>query len=233
MLPANYIIEVYKMLVDANVTIAYKCSSCGTFEFFNLTIFNLAYKKQYVLKCKCGESYVTLTRESARDYSIGIPCIGCGNEHKYILSRKEILNRNINIFNCPEKGIQQCFLGNDEAVRKKVDMLEKEMDELISMFGYDNYFSNTQVMFDALNKIHDIAEQGNLHCECGSDNVELIMLPDKIKLVCCKCSGNEIISAASNEDLKDILTKSQIMLSEGFSDGFTGPRRLVRKTGRK
>jgi hypothetical protein len=75
-----------------------------------------------------------------------------------------------------------CFIGADEEVRKRIDSLEKKFDELIDLFGYDKYFLNTQVMLDALNKIHDIAESGNLYCECGSNEVELLLYEDKINL---------------------------------------------------
>jgi hypothetical protein len=109
-------------------------------------------------------------------------------------------------------------MGRDEDVRKKIDSLERELDELINLFGYDNYFTNTQVMFDAMNKIHDIAEAGNLLCECGNKDIELLMLPDKIHLKCSKCTGSKIIKASSNSDLKDLLLKQQITLSKSTPD---------------
>lgn len=204
------------MLVDASMTIAYKCSSCGSFEFFNVSLFMLLYKKECRFTCRCNKSRAAIARDGSRDYKIMIPCIGCGNDHIFILGRREILYKAINIFYCPETGMEQCFIGKDKVVRKKIDNLEKELDELIDTFGYESYFANTRVMFDSLNKIHDIAEQGNLYCECGSNDIELILLSDKIHLKCRECSGNRIIYASSNEDLKEILTRKQILLSGGL-----------------
>jgi hypothetical protein len=131
-----------------------------------------------------------------------------------MLGKRDILLKDLNVLNCPETGMQLCFIGRDEPVRKKVDSLEEEYDELIDMYGYESYFKNTQVMFDSLNKIHDIAEKGNLSCECGSTGIELVLLSDRILLKCVKCSTSILFRAATNEDLKYILTRRHILLTD-------------------
>ncbi len=205
------------MLIDTNVTIAYKCYSCGTFDFFNTSLFKFLNEKENILTCRCNNSRITIVSDNARKFKLCAPCMGCGSEHTFVISKKDILSKCVNVMYCPETGMQQCFIGKDEDVRKKIDSLERELDEIINLLGYDSYFSNTQVMFDALNKIHDIAEIGNLFCECGSKEIELLMLSDKIQLKCSKCTGSKIINASSNNDLKDLLLKQQIILSKSSS----------------
>jgi hypothetical protein len=207
---------VGKMLIDTSVTIAYKCTSCGSFEFFNISLFTLLYKKDCSLPCRCKKSCVNIKQECEGSFLISIPCIGCGNDHTYLLSKKNILSGEPIIFNCPETDLQIFFIGRDEAVRKKVDSLEEEFDEMIDMYGYESYFDNTQVMFDTLNRIHDIALKGNLSCECGSVNIELVLLSGCVLLRCGKCGSSRRIPASKNKDLKDILTKSQITITEEF-----------------
>lgn len=201
------------MVIETGLTIAYKCSSCGAFEFFDLSVFSLMGGKECRLLCRCGKSGITVYRRNRSGCRIKIPCMACGNDHVYSFRLSRLLIKNISSFTCPEKGIQQCFIGNDEIVRMKIDLLEKEFDELIDMFGYENYFKNTQVMFDSLNRVHDIAEQGNLCCECGSSDIELVLLSDRICLRCGKCGGSKIIHAATNRDLKKILEKRFILLA--------------------
>ncbi len=202
------------MLIDTSVTIAYKCTSCGSFEFFNISLFTLLYKKACSLSCRCKKSRITIKQEGESSYLISIPCIGCGNGHIYLLTRRNILLGEPVVFNCPETGMQICFVGRDEAVRKKVDSLEEEFDELMDTYGYESYFQNTQVMFDTLNRIHDIALNKNLYCECGSTDIGLVLLSGCILLRCAKCGSNKKIPAARNKDLKEILTRSQIMIQE-------------------
>ncbi|MFZ5986668.1 MAG: hypothetical protein ACOYWZ_06015 [Bacillota bacterium] len=218
------------MIIDTSTTIAYKCSSCGTFQFINVSLFEMSYKKETCFNCRCNGSSLVLTKESPTSYRIAIPCIGCGTDHIYLLSRKELTTQEISVFNCPKTGIEQCFIGSDWDVRKRIDNLEKEFDELINMFGYDNYFNNTQVMFDSLNIIHDIAEKGNLFCECGNNDIELLLLSDKIYLRCKKCPGSKVIYASSNEHLKDNLLRKQILLlDEGQFIDIKGSEPLIRK----
>lgn len=202
------------MLIDTSATIAYKCTSCGSFEFFNISLFILLYKKKCNLSCRCKKSSITVKQEGENNFLISIPCIGCGNEHTYLLTKRSFLLGDPVVFNCPETGMQICFIGRDEAVRKKVDSLEEELDELMDAYGYESYFKNTQVMFDILNRIHDIALNDNLYCECGSSDIELVLLSDCILLRCVKCGCDKTIAAANNKDLKSILSKNQILLSE-------------------
>lgn len=202
------------MIVETGITIAYKCSSCGTYEFFNASLFKLIQKKECFLTCRCKGSGIAISEKAYLKFSIKIHCIACGGSHSFDVEAKELINRGINVFYCPKTGIQLCFVGNDNQVRQKIDSLEKELDEMIDTFGYESYFKNTRVMFDSLNHIHDIAERGNLACECGSNDIELVLLSDKIQLKCKKCPGSIIVHAASNEDLKDILGIQQIYLSK-------------------
>lgn len=200
------------MLVDTSFTVAYKCPFCGAYAFFEINLFNLIYKKQNTLNCGCGKSNIILGKESKGVYRIKLPCGSCGGKHGYTVDNKKLLGEAINIFCCPEKGIQQCFIGKDEHVREKIDHVEKELDELINRLGFDSYFENTQVMFDSLNKVHDIAEQGNLRCECGGGDIGMDLFSDRIRLKCNHCFAGRDILAASNEDLKNTLKQKCILL---------------------
>lgn len=206
------------MLIDTDITIAYKCSACGSFKFSSLSIFKLPFSMDRSLHCSCGKSTATISVNNLREYKIKIPCIGCGEDHVFTLNVKEFLYKDINVFSCPRTAIQQCFVGREAVVRKWIDNLEKELDKIIDEFGYDNYFKNTQVMFDTLNRVHDIAEEGNLICECGNKDIQLVMFSDRILLKCKRCPGSRIIYAASNGDLKDVLMKQQILLSSELCD---------------
>lgn len=202
------------MLIDASVTIAYKCTFCGSFKFLNISLFTFLYKKICSLSCHCKKSWIVIKQEGENNYLFNIPCIGCGREHTYLLKRKNILSGRTETINCPDTGMQICFIGRDEVVRKKIDNLEKEFDKLMDTYGYESYFRNTQVMFDTLNRLHDIAMSGNLYCECGNSDIELALLSDSVLLTCCKCGGMKRIPAVKNKDLKEILTKSRIMITE-------------------
>lgn len=200
------------MLIDTDITIAYKCFSCGTFDFININLFKLSLRENIVSDCKCGKAKLKLQVLGKAGYRFTVPCIGCGSRHSHVASREKLLNNKITIYTCPETGIKNCFIGKDQAVREFIDGFEKELDGMIDGLGYDSYFENTQVMLDTLNKIHDIAEQGKLHCECGCKNVTVSMLRKGIALKCSSCTRGKFIPAASNNDLKKTLQMDQIVL---------------------
>lgn len=202
------------MLIDTDVIIAYKCFSCGTFDFTNINLFKLSPHSSYISKCRCGRAKLEILQIFKNEYRLTVPCIGCGSEHSHIIAREELINNSIIIYSCPITGIKQCFLGRDNLVREYIDSFEKELDVMIDGLGYDNYFVNTQVMIDTLNKIHDIAEQGNLHCECGCEDIIVTMQRRGIYLKCSQCLGCKFIPAASNYDLKKTLQKVDIVLFE-------------------
>lgn len=226
-------IEVGKMLIDTSITIAYKCSSCGSIRYYSVSMFTLLYGRENRFKCRCRKADLSIMGNKDR-YIVKVSCIGCGKDHVYSVGRKEIINKGIIVLSCPETGLQLCFMGRDDLVGNKVDKMEKKLDEFIDMFGYESYFKNTQVMFDLLNKIHDIAEQGNLYCECGNNDIELLLLPESIRLKCRQCMSEDSINAATNKDLREMMQKNSILIATTDSDlNKNRNGRLYRKTNRK
>ena len=205
------------MIVNTKLTIAYKCSVCGRFEFFVVSLFDLFSKNEHDFSCQCNHSSIKLIKENSnQNFKISVPCIACGCSHSVSVKRGDLLNKEISIICCPETGIYQCLIGKDKSVRCTIDIFQKELDDLISMFGYEKYFKNTQVMFDTLNIIHDIAEKGELMCECGNTEIDMLLLSDKIYLKCRKCPANTSLKASSNEDLRENLLKKHITLISGI-----------------
>ncbi len=202
------------MLIDMDVTIAYKCFSCGTFDFTNINLFKLTLHNSIMSKCRCGAAKLAVLGICKNKFKLTVPCIGCGSEHSHILNREDIISKDITIFTCPETQIKQCFIGKDSVVREYLDKFERELDVMIDGLGYENYFVNNQVMLDTLNKIHDIAEQGQLYCECGCDDIYVTMQRKSIYLKCSQCSGNKFIPAASNNDLKKTLNQVSLLLEK-------------------
>ncbi len=200
------------MLIDLDITIAYKCSSCGTFDFHRVSIFNLVVHKNNMLFCKCGKAHLSFVKSDKNGYCIMVPCIGCGAEHQYTMTREALIGKNIIINSCPVTGIKNCFIGKDYFVRKFIDKLEKELDGIIDGYGYESYFENTRVMLDTLNRIHDIAEMKHLRCECGNTDITVAMFRKGIGLKCNNCYREKFIPASTNNDLKIFLQKDSIVL---------------------
>ncbi len=206
------------MIVNTYTTIAYKCAACGNVEFFAISLFKLLHSDQILLTCKnCNHSKIKVCKDDTQNLRFNIPCIGCSHTHNFILTRREALSKSLKTFSCPNTGVKLCIIGNDQFVRERLDKYEKEMDNIVNMFDYEDYFINTQVMYKTVNIIHDIAEQGNLTCSCGKHDIEILLLSNKIYLKCLHCASTETIDAASNEDLKKAMNLIEIYLKKSTS----------------
>ena len=101
------------MLIDTSITVAYRCTSCGSFEFLTFRCSNC---------CTMSTAWHAAVKvahydeaEGENSFLIRIPCIGCDNEHTYLFSRKSILFGEPVVFNCP-KPESDVLTGRDEAV---------------------------------------------------------------------------------------------------------------------
>jgi len=200
------------MLIKQTRTITYICPVCGLTHFEVVSLFDFSGKSEVVITCKCGNSKIRITTKDYKNYHISLPCIGCGETHEYMMSFYHVWIAPINVIRCKQNNFEFCIIGSDDEVRKKLDCLEMEKDAVASIVGFEKEFNNSAVMLEALNKIHDIAEQGNIVCECGCKKISIYMLNDKIILQCTKCSGLEVVDAKDNFDLKNLSQKQQIIL---------------------
>jgi hypothetical protein len=201
------------MVVNTVFTFAFKCSQCGSYSFFDISYFNMEIKGEINLRCRCGGSQATVNMLKRGRIAFSVPCIGCGDMHEYMASRKELRDSGLLVCRCKNSGIQHCFAGSDDNVRKRIDILEDELERLMDELGYERYFINSQVMLESINRIHEMAEKGQLYCRCGSNDIEVVLLEDKIFLKCRSCPGKTTICASSNKDLEKILMNRAVLLS--------------------
>lgn len=195
-------------------TVAYKCPVCGSIEFDQFCLFDVWGKKKHTISCRCKKSSIIFFIKSGNKCVINVPCIACNEKHVFIREIKELWANNLIKLSCPYSGIDICFIGSDEKVRSSVDLYEMRMDVLMNDIGYEDYFVNNTVMLNTIDRIHDIAEKGNLICECGSIDIDLQMYYDRVELFCNKCKITEVIKAATNQDLKITLSRDSIVLCQ-------------------
>lgn len=200
------------MIIRQSRTVTYTCPDCGSNHFEDISLFDFSGNSEVVISCRCGKSQLTIKTEDYKRYNVIIPCIGCGEKHEFTISFYEMWIGPVKVIKCENTGIELCLIGKDGDVRKYFDTLEQKKDALANAIGFKKVFSNSTVMLEVFNKIHDIAEKDNLVCECGCKNVSVYMLYDKIILQCARCGGLDIISAKDSFDLKAISQKDQIIL---------------------
>ena len=202
------------MIVNATRVIAYKCPYCGTFVNGEFSLFEILPNKIVVVECTCGEASVKISRPN-KGYMFEIPCIACEGDHQERVQFKELWSNEETYILCPESGFGLCCIGSHDVVRKWVEDYDDNMEMILGQLGFDDYFVNDAVMLEAVDKIHDIAEKGNLYCKCGALDIEMELLYDRIVLFCPKCSAEKVIVAETDEDIEEFLKCEEIVLVGG------------------
>ncbi len=191
------------MLINPEITFAFRCPECGKLTFGDVSPFKLIGEGRLLFPCECGKSTVTMEATGKMDFNITVPCIACGDYHVYNIGKKMWLS-SLNILTCPKTDYKICFWGNEKDILKSMEDFDLQLDNVFNGLDFDNYFKNSEVMYEAVNKLHEIAGKGNLYCTCGNHNIDVLLKPDGIELICKSCHAKGFIYAGSIKDLRSI-----------------------------
>ncbi len=192
------------MIIERRKLLSYRCPFCGSVKYEPFSIFDFQRGCKLVRLCNCRKSALQAYKDRHGRYLFEIPCIACGSIHEVKFSERSLWDRSINCILCDKTNTEISYIGNHTEVHGKVDSFEKEIDELIYRLGYNDYFKNVRIMLEVLNKIHDLAEEGSVICECGSSNVELILHSNRVKISCKACCASIYVYARTSQDLADL-----------------------------
>ncbi|MBO8137809.1 MAG: hypothetical protein H0Z40_06710 [Desulfotomaculum sp.] len=189
------------MLISTSTVLAMRCPECGKLEFHKLSLFSFSGQRVLEIYCSCG-ALLLLARKKKNDYWIQLPCVICETKHQRQVSGKKMWSDELINLYCQETGIELGHLGPEKKVREAAHSCDYDIKALVEQFDTDDYFINCDVMYKAINYLNDIAEQKSLYCQCGNDNIEVDIFPDRLELHCKECDSVSIIYAETEEDLK-------------------------------
>lgn len=206
------------MLVYTQRSLALRCPLCGRLEFHQLSLFNFSGGSIVKITCKCGFNKLTLSTKNYKEFLLQISCLLCDDLHLLKFSYRELWEKPLVILRCSDTGQELGYLGNQDALEKVILRKQNDVDSIINNFGFDDYFTNPQVMFEVLNHLHQIAEDDHLYCMCGNNNIEIDVFPEKLELRCPVCQSLHIIYAETVDDLRVVKQARIIAMTE---KGFT------------
>ncbi|MBC8015190.1 MAG: hypothetical protein H7X79_05540 [Sporomusaceae bacterium] len=170
----------------------------------NISRFELKNTGGRKLLCSCGQLQATITSIGERQCLLTIPCVLCQTNHVICLDSKRLWHANMDKIYCVQENFELGFVGAKQVILETVNKYKVEFEKLASDMAideYDDYVQNPQVMLETLNKIHDMAEKGGLHCRCGSSAIGAEVLPEGVELECAQCGGQLTILAQNEQDL--------------------------------
>ena len=210
------------MLINLSTTIALSCPACGRLEKEKINIFELPAGELKQLSCSCGAEKAALKRKENSQLQINYFCLHCNKAHKITVTAQEFWrSKNMYPLSCRETGLNPGFFGKSTLVNEEIKKEKQDLELMAAELGFDD-FKNPNIMLQALDFIHDIAEEGALSCECSSDNINIELFSDKIQLICNNCGAHLNIAAVNKDDLNYLrqLNKVQLHSIQGKPNNF-------------
>ncbi len=206
------------MIIPTSTVLAIRCPRCGKLEFHTISLFSFSGSRTLEVKCFCGATLLTAQKRNNGFYRLLLPCAICDYKHMRQISGTQLWSGQLITLYCQESGMELAHIGSAERVHKAVQSYDDELDLLIRQFEDDDYFNNSAIMYEVINRLHDIAEKNGLYCQCGNDEIEVEIFPDRLELYCKDCNSVSIVYAETEEDLEVIINTDYIELTQhGFS----------------
>ena len=224
------------MIIKTDTLIAMRCPECGKLDYYSLSRFEFSGQKRIEFKCSCGCVKLILTTKDRKNYWLQVPCVVCESKHVRSLSAKMLWSDEVNYLFCHETGLELGYIGPQDMVRELAEAQQETMEVLGGLGADDGYFNNSEIMFEVLNCLHGIAEQGLLYCQCGNYDVDVEIFPDRLELHCKECDSVNIIYAETDDDLLVIKEVGSIELTRnGFEclDSLSNKTKTGKKPHRK
>lgn len=203
------------MVINTTSTLALYCSRCGKIQMHDVSRFDLKNALGRELLCNCGHHQATITGKGHGQYLLDIPCVICETNHIVCADVRDLHSDSVTKIYCTSANLELGFSGDRAAIEAAIAEQQKEFDSIAREVANDDYIENSQVMFEILNHIHDIAERGGVYCLCGGSVIEADVQPDHIELVCAKCGGSRPIAAKTEADLAQAKLLATIEISPG------------------
>jgi ribosomal protein L44E len=209
------------MVISAFATFALYCPRCGKLEFHDVSRFTLKTAESHVLRCSCGQVQATVASACHHQYILSIRCASCSSNHVVCLDSRRFLGSGTDTLSkiyCPVENLELGFAGRRSSIdffmkehRQEVERLAREMYKN-EYSEHDESIENPKVMLDVLNRVHDIAESGQVHCRCGSSAIEAMIMPECIEIYCRSCGAQMAIPAVNEHDLELVRRMQSIEL---------------------
>jgi hypothetical protein len=210
--------EAVGMIVSTQRSLALRCPLCGRLEYHSISFFEFSGHTPVRVKCKCGFNKLIISTRNFKEFSLQMSCLICEEVHIIKFTRQELWEKPAAVLRCTETGQELGYIGHEASLAKIIKQKQDDIESIMNNLGFDDYFTNPQVMFEVLNHLHQISEQNQMFCLCGNKQIEIDVFPEKLELHCPLCQSLHIIYAETIEDLSIVKQVRTIALTE---KGFT------------
>ena len=191
------------MLLDTICAVALYCQRCGQVHIQDVPYF--IGQGERVLRCpNCSHEQAEIALRPQKGLVLRIPCGVCGTENRFGYSMQQLRKLRFEKIYCHGDQFELGYIGRWQTIAEFLDFNAAEFDALHPGEG-DNFMAKQQILLEAVNRVHDLAEARQFSCPCGSHEFSAGIVEDSILLECVRCGSYAMLRAECTEDLQRLL----------------------------
>lgn len=190
------------VLIREACSAAFYCQRCGKVHVHDIPYFTA---NRTVLRCdRCGQTQVVCERNAGgRQIVFTVGCVLCGNESRAVYSLKSLPQIRLEKIFCQYDHFELGYIGRRRLIAELLAFNQAEFEALHPQDG-KNFIEKQPILLEALNRVHEMATQGDIICPCGSGLISADIRGNSIVLSCDTCGSYYVLRAETERDLARI-----------------------------
>lgn len=197
---------------DTPASVAFYCQRCGKIHVFDIPF--LKNNNENILLCEnCSHKIGSVKLSRNNEIIISAYCGVCKNENIFKYPIKNLKTESFEKLFCNNDNFEIGYIGRWESIAEFLDYTKAEYESLYPD-DEEDFMDRQQILLEAVNLIHDLAQMRAIKCPCDNDKFKADIKEDSIVLKCENCQRYSIIPAKTSKDLERIQRRVPIKFME-------------------
>ena len=193
-----------------SVVLSYRCPACAGHIRTKVDLFALS-GDLFRLKCNCGKSALSLTKEKDGRLTLEIPCLLCPTPHRFTVAPSLFSGGRLLTLSCPVSTLPVCLVGREEEITQAEEQDDKRLSELLqdadlsSLQEARERAAEREALPDRAVEdivrflLCELREDGKIRCNCKDEgDYTFEFLADSLLVWCKRCGATKMLPV-SNE----------------------------------
>ncbi len=190
------------MLIRDACALALYCQRCGSIHIHDVPFFS-SHRTESVLCESCSHEKARLVRLPHGRVAIDVSCVVCGTENRFVYPLRRLPHIGLEKIYCVADRFELGYIGRSKRIEELMRFNQEEFEALHPHDG-KNFIEKQRILLEALNRVHDMAQVGEIVCPCGSEELTADIRGSYILLECERCGSSCVLRAENANDLKKL-----------------------------
>ena len=188
------------MLVRDVCALALYCQHCGSIHVRDVPYFST--ERVAALRCEsCGHEKARLFRLPRGRIAIEEFCVVCGTKNRFVYAIRDLRRFGLEKIYCGTDRFELGYIGRRRRIEELMRFNQEEFEALHPHDG-KNFIEKQRILLEALNRVHDMAQAGDIVCPCGNEELTADIRGSYIVLECEHCGSSCTLRAENAGDLE-------------------------------